>query len=93
MATSTKERGPLIRTKIGIVTSDKRDQTLTVEVTFKVQHPKYGKYMKRRTRYNVHDPSNEAGKGDRVEIAHCRPVSKTKTWRLVSVLEKSPGED
>ncbi len=93
MATSTKERGPLIRTQIGVVTSDKRDQTATVEISYKVRHPKYGKYLKRRTRYHVHDPNNEAGLGDRVEIAHCRPISKTKNWRLVRVIEKSPGEE
>lgn len=91
MPTKPKERGPLIRTKTGVVTSDKRDKTRTVEVSYKVRHPKYGKFLQRRTRYHVHDANNEAGLGDRVEIAHCRPISKTKSWRLIRVVEKAPA--
>ncbi len=81
------------RTKTGVVISAKRNQTRTVEVSYKVKHPKYGKYLKRRTRYHVHDPNNETGIGDLVEIANCRPISKTKSWRLVRVLEKGIGEE
>ena len=79
----------LTRTKIGVVTSDKRQKTRTVTVEFQVKHPKYGKYMRRRTKYHVHDENNTSKLGDRVEISNIRPVSKTKSWRLVKVLEAS----
>lgn len=92
MATATtEERGPLIRTKYGVVTSDQRDKTRKVEVSYKVRHPKYGKFLKRRTVFHVHDEKNESQLGDRVEIAHCRPLSKTKSWRLVRIVEKAPA--
>lgn len=90
MAEATKERGPLIRTKIGVVTSDKRDKTRTVEVRFSARHPKYGKFVKRSTKFHVHDENNESHEGDRVEIAYCRPMSKTKAYRLVRIIEKAP---
>lgn len=76
----------------GVVTSDVRDKTVTVTVSYKVKQPKYGKYLRRRTVYQVHDEKNEAHKGDLVEIAHCRPVSKTKSWRLVRVIQAAPRE-
>lgn len=77
-------------TKIGIVESDKRDKTRKVVVRYKVKHPKYGKYVSRRTVLHVHDESNESHLGDKVEVVECRPMSKTKSWRLVRVLERSP---
>ncbi len=79
-------------TRIGVVTSDVRDKTITVEVEYLVQHPKYGKYLKRRTRLHAHDENNEARKGDRVEIVETRPISKTKHWRLVRIVERAPKE-
>ena len=85
---ATLER-PLTGTKTGLVTSDKRSKTRTVVVAFQVRHPKYGKYMKRRSVFHVHDENNESRTGDRVEIANCRPVSKTKSWRLVRVVDKA----
>jgi small subunit ribosomal protein S17 len=77
---------------MGTVTSDKRSQTRTVVVSFQVRHPKYGKYLQRRTRCQVHDPENQSHLGDRVEIVNCRPVSKTKNYRLVRVVQKSAGQ-
>ena len=77
-------------TRVGVVSSDVRDKTVTVLVEFSTKHSKYGKYMRRRTKYQVHDEKNEAAVGDRVEIAECRPLSKTKNWRLVRILNKAP---
>lgn len=85
---STTER-PLLGTKIGVVTSDKRDKTRTVAVAYKVQHPKYGKFVKRTQTFQVHDENNDCKEGDRVRIARCRPLSKTKSWRLVKVEESA----
>ncbi|MEM8737642.1 MAG: 30S ribosomal protein S17 [Planctomycetota bacterium] len=87
-ASSTQER-PLLGTKIGVVTSDKRDKTRTVAVAYKVQHAKYGKFVKRTQTFQVHDENNECKEGDRVRIARCRPLSKTKTWRLVRIEESA----
>jgi len=76
--------------KIGIVESDARDKTRKVVVQFSARHPKYDKYVRRRTVLHVHDEANESKKGDRVEVAHCRPVSKTKSWKLVRVIQAAP---
>ncbi len=86
-------RKELKSTKVGIVTSDKRDKSRTVEVQHRVRHPKYGKLMRRAMRFQVHDPANESRQGDRVEISRCRPMSKTKSWRLVRVVERAPGSE
>ena len=91
MANEKKQRGPLIRTQVGVVTSDKRDKTRTVEVAFKVRHAKYGKYLKRSTKVQVHDEGNQSKLGDSVEIVHCRPISKTKSWRLLRIVESAPA--
>jgi len=85
----TRGRRP---TRIGLVTSDARDKTIRVEVPYAVRHPKYGKYVRRRTVYHVHDERNEARRGDRVEIMECRRISKTKAWRLVRIVERAPRE-
>jgi small subunit ribosomal protein S17 len=77
---------------LGQVTSDKRSQTRTVVVSFQYRDRKYGKYLHHRTRCQVHDPKNECHLGDWVEIVNCRPVSKTKNWRLVRVVQKSAGQ-
>ncbi|HAI12208.1 MAG TPA: 30S ribosomal protein S17 [Phycisphaerales bacterium] len=79
-------RGPLVGTLVGVVTSDKRDKTRSVDVNYSDKHAKYGKYLRRSTRYQVHDENNIAKLGDTVEIAACRPMSKTKTFRLVKVV-------
>ena len=73
----------------GIVTSDKMDKTRRVEINRSVKHPKYKKYISRRTVCHVHDENNESGVGDRVEIIESEPLSKLKRWRLVRVIEKS----
>jgi small subunit ribosomal protein S17 len=77
-------------TRIGVVTSHKRDKAIAVTVSYSVRHPKYGKYIRRRTILHAHDEQNEAVTGDKVEIALCRPVSKTKSWRLVQILDRAP---
>ena len=73
----------------GVVTSDKISKTRRVEIPRLVRHPKYGKYLRRRTVCFVHDENNESKHGDTVEIIECRPMSKTKRWRLVRVTAKS----
>ncbi|RKY29296.1 MAG: 30S ribosomal protein S17 [Planctomycetota bacterium] len=73
---------------VGTVTSDKMQKTITVSVERLEKHPLYGKYVRRRTMCKAHDENNEARIGDRVEIMATRPLSKTKQWRLVRVLER-----
>ncbi len=89
--TAEPARKPL-RTIVGVVASDKGDKTIKVVVNFQTRHDKYGKFLKRRTTYHAHDERNEAREGDKVEIAGCRPMSKTKHHRLVRVVEKAPAE-
>lgn len=72
-----------------VVVSKSGDKSVVCQVDYKVKHPRYGKYIRRRTKLGVHDPANLAGIGDKVEIAECRPISKTKSWRLVKILEKA----
>ncbi len=76
--------------KVGTVVSDKRDKTRTVTVEYLAKHDKYGKYLKRRAKFHVHDPENTSRAGDRVEIMPCRPISKTVSWRLVKVVSRAP---
>jgi small subunit ribosomal protein S17 len=73
----------------GVVVSNSGDKSIKVNIDFKVKHPKYGKYVRRRTKIGVHDEHNQGGVGDVVEIAECRPHSKTKSWRLVKVVKKA----
>ena len=80
----------LLRTIQGVVASDKGDKTIKVVVNYQTKHPKYGKYLKRRTVLHAHDERNEAHEGDTVEIAECRPLSKTKHHRLLRVVERAP---
>lgn len=81
------------RVVTGVVASDKADKTRRVEINRTVRHPKYGKYVKRRTVCHVHDENNESAVGDRVEIRECRPLSRLKRWSLVRVVEKSKEVD
>jgi small subunit ribosomal protein S17 len=81
------------RVAVGIVTSDKMTKTRVVEIPRLVKHPKYGKYVKKRTTCYVHDETNESAKGDTVEIVESQPISKTKRWQLVRVVEKSTAVD
>ena len=78
-------------TRTGVVTSAARDKTIRVQLAFTVKHSKYGKTQQRRTTLHAHDERNEAGVGDIVEIVECRPISKTKRWRLGRILQKSAG--
>jgi small subunit ribosomal protein S17 len=68
----------------GVVTSNKADKTVTVKIERKVKHPLYGKVIKRATKVHAHDENNSASIGDIVSVKECRPISKTKTWTLVS---------
>lgn len=77
------------KTKIGVVRSDKMDKTITVIVERKVKHPIYGKFVKKTTSFHAHDDKNEAKPGDVVKIMETRPMSKTKRWRLVEIVEKA----
>lgn len=77
------------RSVSGRVVSDKMHKTITVEVERRVRHPVYGKYLTRRTKLHAHDENNDGKPGDLVLIQQCRPLSRTKTWRLVKVLERA----
>ena len=81
------------KTITSVVTSNSGDKSIKVAIDFKVKHPKYGKYIKRRTKLSVHDEHNQANVGDLVEICQCRPHSKTKSYRLVKVLKKVAEEE
>lgn len=91
MAETTSKSNPrgLRRLEVGVVTSDKADKSCTVVIANLMKHPLYGKYIGRRTKLAVHDPRNEAKVGDQVEVTPCRPISKTKRWRLVRVVKKA----
>jgi small subunit ribosomal protein S17 len=82
------EERKIRKTKTGVVSSDKMDKTITVAVERKVKHPIYGKFVKKTTKFHAHDDKNECSIGDVVKIMETRPLSKTKRWRLVEVVEK-----
>ncbi len=77
------------RTLVGKVVSDKMDKSITVAVVRQVAHPVYGKIIKRTTKYHVHDEQNTCREGDVVRIEETRPISKTKSWKLVEVVERA----
>ncbi|EDY85382.1 ribosomal protein S17 [gamma proteobacterium HTCC5015] len=89
MSEASQKTESLQRTLTGTVVSDKMDKSITVLVERFVRHPIYGKYIKRSTKIAVHDEANECGRGDTVVIEQCRPISKRKSWRLVSIQEKA----
>ena len=78
-----------IRTKSGRVISDKMDRSITVLVERRVQHPLYGKFIRRSTKLHVHDENNDCNVGDEVTISECRPISKTKSWKLVEIVKRA----
>jgi small subunit ribosomal protein S17 len=78
----------LRKEKIGLVVSNKMEKSVIVEVERKVMHPKYGKFVKKSSRFVAHDEKNECSEGDKVRIAETRPLSKNKCWRLVEIIEK-----
>ena len=79
----------LRKTRIGVVSSNKMTKTITVAVERKVKHPIYGKFVKKTTKFHAHDEKNECTIGDIVKIMETRPLSKTKRWRLLEVVEKA----
>lgn len=85
--TKTVDRN-LRKTRIGVVSSNKMDKTITVNVERKIKHPLYGKFLKKTTKFHAHDEKNECSIGDTVKIMETRPLSKTKRWRMVEVVEK-----
>ena len=82
------ETRKLRKEKIGIVISNAMEKSIVVEVERKVKHPKYGKFVKKSSRFMAHDEANECREGDKVRIAETRPLSKNKCWRLVEIVEK-----
>ena len=78
-----------LKTLTGVVVGKSGDKSVKIAFDYKVKHPKYGKYVRRRTKISVHDERNESGVGDLVEIAQCRPISKSKSWRLLKILGKA----
>ena len=85
---TTLERN-LRKERVGLVTSDKMDKTITVSIERKVKHPIYGKFVKTTKKFKAHDEKNDAKAGDTVKISETRPLSKTKRWRLVEVVERA----
>jgi len=78
-----------IRTKVGRVVSNKAEKTVTVMLERQVKHPLYGKYIKRTTKVHAHDEDNSCAEGDLVKISECRPISKTKNWRVIEIMERA----
>jgi small subunit ribosomal protein S17 len=87
MNTATEQK--TLRTLTGRVVSNKMNKTIAVEIERLVKHPRYGKYIRRTTKLLAHDETNESREGDTVTIAECRPISRSKSWRLVSVVERA----
>lgn len=85
MSDDTKKQ----RVLTGRVVSDKMDKTVTVVIDRLVKHPMYGKYVRRSSKFHVHDENNECKVGDKVTIQQCRPLSKTKSWMLAEVVERT----
>lgn len=77
------------KTRTGVVSSNKMEKTITVTVVRKLKHPKYGKFVKKSKKFHAHDENNEANIGDVVKIMETRPLSKSKRWRMVEILEKA----
>jgi small subunit ribosomal protein S17 len=84
---TTIERN-LRKLRVGVVSSNKMDKSIVVKVERKVKHPLYGKFVKKSTKFHAHDEKNECSIGDTVRIMETRPISKTKRWRLVEIVEK-----
>lgn len=84
-----EEKRNLRKERIGIVTSDKMQKSIVVAVERKVKHPKYGKFVKKTTKFVAHDENNDCHEGDTVKIMETRPLSKNKNWRLVEIVERA----
>ena len=83
------EKRNLRKEKIGIVTSDKMEKSIVVSVERKVKHPKYGKFVKKTTKFVAHDEKNDCKQGDTVMIMETKPLSKSKNWRVVEIVERA----
>jgi len=83
------EKRNLRKERIGVVTSDKMQKSIVVSVERKVKHPKYGKFVKKTTKFVAHDENNDCNIGDTVRIMETRPLSKSKNWRLVEIIERA----
>ena len=88
-AAGTMEERGLRKTRIGVVVSDKMDKTCVIQIKTRVRHPLYGKIMNQTSKLKVHDENNECGIGDTIKVMETRPLSKTKRWRLVQIVEKA----
>ena len=88
-APSSERNRSFRKTRVGLVVSDKMDKTIVVAVEDRVQHPLYGKTMRRTSKLKAHDEDNTAGVGDRVLLMETRPLSATKRWRVVEIVEKA----
>ncbi|MDD2983270.1 MAG: 30S ribosomal protein S17 [Crocinitomicaceae bacterium] len=83
------EKRNLRKERVGVVTSDKMEKSIVVSVERKVKHPKYGKFVKKTTKFVAHDEKNDCNEGDTVLIMETRPLSKSKNWRLVEIVERA----
>ncbi|MDX1652226.1 MAG: 30S ribosomal protein S17 [Brumimicrobium sp.] len=83
------EKQNLRKERTGVVTSSKMDKSIVIAVERKVKHPMYGKFIKKTTKFVAHDEKNDCNEGDTVRIRECRPLSKTKNWRLVEIIERA----
>lgn len=79
----------LRKERVGLVVSDKMDKSIVVEIERKVKHPIYGKFVKKTSRFSVHDEKNDCGIGDTVRIMETKPLSKNKCWRLIEIIERA----
>lgn len=84
-----EEKRNLRKERIGVVTSDKMQKSIVVSVERKVKHPKYGKFVKKTTKFVAHDENDDCNIGDTVKIMETRPLSKSKNWRLVEIIERA----
>ncbi|MBO0613173.1 MAG: 30S ribosomal protein S17 [Candidatus Thiothrix putei] len=89
---TVSEEAKVERSLMGRVVSNKMDKSIVVLMERQVKHPMYGKFIKRSKKYHVHDENNECREGDTVMFKECRPLSKTKHWTLIKVVERAPGQ-
>ena len=89
MSTEITTERQLRKTRVGVVSSNKMEKTITVSVVRKLKHSKYGKFLKKTKKFHAHDEKNECNIGDTVKIMETRPLSATKRWRLVEIVEKA----
>ena len=91
MSEDVVSESKVLRIQTGAVISDRMEKSATVLIERKVKHPIYGKFVKKSTKIHIHDENNECSIGDTVQISECRPMSKTKSWTLVKVVNKATG--